>query len=171
MAVTSYCSKLRFLIFSSLSLKLYSLDYIGVFRSSDFCCRDNPQNALTQQQTTPHAVEDKVLHIYTVLFVEYLIRNRYTVPLTLTGRMSHICDTQLLVMGTDVTNAWHNFNYRRRMSHMCDRQNISFRCLLDHFASCLKDYWQLLLQACSQGGGRVDRPLPPHCQWSTFVSW
>ena len=39
----------------------------------------------------------------------------------------------------------HNFKYKRRMSHMCDRHNVSLRCSLDYFASCLKDYWQLLL--------------------------
>ena len=62
--------------------------------------------------------------------------------------------------GTDVTCLWHaiishgdgchkyvtrNFKYRRRMSHMCDRHNISLRCWLDHFVSFLKDYRQLLL--------------------------
>ena len=60
----------------------------------------------------------------------------------------------------DVTYLWHantshgdcchkyvtcNFKYRRWMSHMCDGRNISLRCLLDYFASCLKDYWHLLL--------------------------
>ena len=62
--------------------------------------------------------------------------------------------------GTDVTYLWHenishgdgchkyvtcNLTYRRRMSHKCDKCDISLRCSLHYFASVLKDYQLLVL--------------------------
>ena len=39
-------------------------------------------------------------------------------------------------------------DYRRWMSHMCDKGNRALKCLLHYFASCLQSYWQLLLSTC-----------------------
>ena len=51
-AITSNCSKVRFLIFWYSRFDAVFLG-LGVVRSCDFRCRDGPQSVLTRQQTAP----------------------------------------------------------------------------------------------------------------------
>ena len=62
--------------------------------------------------------------------------------LTLRGWMSHMCDMQLLVMGTVVKNTWHTISVIKYECHTCERSSISIRCSLRYFTSCLQSYWQ-----------------------------